>query len=417
MPENLDLDTRIRELVARAVADAPSPPDIDPTALPELEPGSDRRRWWIGGGAAILAAAALVTALVLVGDTEDSVSTPGTEPTVAPTPVPTVTVPTTAAPTTAAPTTAAPTTTTSPPAVGPGAVLTAGPSGVVVHRGQRQRTLTSEPMVIALAAPDGRVIVQRHAGDGAGQGWGDADTAPLVLGDDGSLRPLFDTVDWDGGVVLHDVEVVDGRLLLLFSLQVAMNVNPENADETLYVIDLDSAERTEVAADVGGWEFGTSRLHLATTGLIVGEESAGASRGIFIDDVPIPGRASPLPTPADLGLEESYGDCSICPRTFTVSPDGRTIAWIDPADDGTANDLVVRSLDDGAESRSTLHEDVPATLLADIDVGADRYVLSFTNFGAEQPIPRPVTIPTDDPSAAPTVLTGTTATVAATALG
>ena len=80
---------------------------------------------------------------------------------------------------------------------------------------------------------------------------------------DGSLTELFGTADWDGGVVLHDIEVVDGRRLLLFSLQVAMNVNPDDADETLYVVDLDAEERTVVAARIGGWEFGTGRLHLA----------------------------------------------------------------------------------------------------------------------------------------------------------
>ena len=34
---------------------------------------------------------------------------------------------------------------------------------------------------MALDAGDGRIIVQRQNGDGAGQGWTDADTVPLVL--------------------------------------------------------------------------------------------------------------------------------------------------------------------------------------------------------------------------------------------
>ena len=252
----------------------------------------------------MLAAAALVTAFVLVGDSDDSVSTPATEPTGAPT-----TTPATPAPT------------TTPPSADEPWSLTAGPEGVYANGGPLSGRLTGEPMVMALDAGDGRVIVQRRSGDGTGQGWTDADTVPLVLRADGSLSDLFGTADWDGGVVLHDIEVVEGRRLLLFSVQVAMS-DPEAADESLYVVDLETQERTEVAAGIGGWESGTGRLTLATTGLIVGEWSAEASSGIFIDDVPIPGFAASLPTPEDLGLEESYTDCADCPHGFTVTPDG-----------------------------------------------------------------------------------------------
>jgi hypothetical protein len=129
--ENGNLDTRIRELVARAVADAPRPPDVDPSVIPGSEPKHDHHRaWWLGGGAAILAAASLITALILVGDADDKVSTPGTPaPTVAPTPAPT-------APPTTPPTSApAGPTTVPPPAVDADVFVTAGPDGVVEHRG------------------------------------------------------------------------------------------------------------------------------------------------------------------------------------------------------------------------------------------------------------------------------------------
>ena len=69
MPETRDLDDRIRELVARAVAEAPAPPVLDPATVPLAEPAPDHRRWWIGGGATLLTAAALITAFVLVGGT------------------------------------------------------------------------------------------------------------------------------------------------------------------------------------------------------------------------------------------------------------------------------------------------------------------------------------------------------------
>jgi DNA-binding cell septation regulator SpoVG len=391
MPETRDLDTRIRELVARAVADAPRAPDIDPSVLPEIEPSPDRRRWWIGGGAAILAAAALVTALLLVGDTDDTVSTPATEPTTTPT--------------------TAPETPTAPPSTTPSAtngddvILTVGPDGVVEHRGGQTRTLTSEPMVMALDAGDGRVIVQRHAGHGEGRGWTDADTAPLVLAEDGSLTSLFGTVDWDGGVVLHDIEVVDGRRLLLFSLQVAM-ANPDTANETLYVVDLESGERTQID-QVGGWEAGTGRLHLATNGLIAGQFQAEATHGPLFRAVP----ASPAEqllasaSPAPLQLEESYSDCTDCPNAFTVSPDGTKVAWLD------GGELVVVELlaaGAGPEQRFTLDPAVGSGNVRDLDFDPTRFVLSYWPGEAT---PAPVMLLAGDPSGDPEALEGVAATL------
>ena len=58
--------------------------------------------------------------------------------------------------------------------------------------------------------------------------------------------------------------------------------------------------------------------------------------------------AAALPTPADLGLEESYNDCGDCPRGFTVAPDGGTFAWID------GDELVVHVLGGGSEERTAL---------------------------------------------------------------
>jgi hypothetical protein len=319
------LDTRIRELVARAVADAPRPPAIDPSDVSGSEPKPDpnHRAWWLGGGAAILAAAALITALLLVGDADDTVTTPATPPTVAPTPVPTI------APATTAPSTTAPTTTTTPPppADTVPVLLSAGPDGVLERRGDATRSLTTDPMTIALDAGDGRIIVQRHSGN-SGQEWTDADTIPLVLAADGSTSPLFGAATWDGAIVLHDIEVVDGHRLLLYSVQ--RPVVPQQPNEDLFVVDLDNEQRTRVARNIGGWEFGTGRLHLATTGLIVGAASAEANHAIAIYAVPgSRAEAAGLPTAGELGLESSYGDCTDCPNGFSVTPDGQTIVWVD----------------------------------------------------------------------------------------
>ena len=52
MPDLPDLDTRIRDLVHRAVADAPAPPEIGSAGrAASIDARPDRRRWWIGGTA------------------------------------------------------------------------------------------------------------------------------------------------------------------------------------------------------------------------------------------------------------------------------------------------------------------------------------------------------------------------------
>ena len=345
----------------------------------------------MGGGAAVLAAAGLVTAFVLVGDSDESVSTPATDPT----PVPTTT-----------PTTPAPTT-TPPQAADAGVVLTAGPEGVVEHRGATSRSLSTEPMEIALDAWDGRVIVQRRGGDGTGRGWTDADTVPLVLGADGSLTELLGTADWDGGVVLHDVEVVDGRRLLLYSLQIAME-DPAAANETLYVVDIDTQDRTEVATAIFGWEpGGTGRLHLATNGLIVGEYTDVATAGPAV--VAVPGSPAEallaVPSSAPLGWDPS-SDCADCQRAYTVAPDGRSVAWLEGDELVTAE---IDGLDAGNEQRYPLDPGVPTANVRDLDFNGSTFVVSYW---LTDPLPSPVVLPADFPSAPPTTLEGQAATLA-----
>ena len=205
MPDQTELDTRIRALVARAVADAPAPPELDPADVPVADDRPDRRGWWFGGGATALAAAALVTAFVLVGDADESVTTPDDR-------------------------------TGDVDDAGAGAddvrgsaardvghrchrrrhrcrlasCSRPGPDGVVEHRGGDARTLTTEPMAIALDAGDGRRHRPAPQRCGAGSRAGTTPTpcrssSPPTA----SLTDLFDTADWDGAVVLHDVEVVE----------------------------------------------------------------------------------------------------------------------------------------------------------------------------------------------------------------
>ena len=368
--ENGNLDTRIRELVARAVADAPRAPELDPSVLPGSEPKPDNshRGWWLGGGAAILAAAALITALLLVGDADDKVTTPATPPTVAPTPAPT-------APPTTVPTTGTVRAVSTPP----GAFVTAGPDGVVEHRDDGQtRTLTTEPMAMALDAGDGRVIVQRQIGPTTPDEEGR--TVPLVLAADGSLSELFvDIAEWGGGVRLHDVEVVDGRRLLLYSVFPADPPGPE----LVSVIDLETGAREQVGETDGG-----SRLHLARTGLIVGTWQTQLTEGIQILAIPrSPAARVGLPSAADLGFRESYFNCLECPSAFTVSRDGDEIAWV------ANGELFGRTISPSIAPEQPIAP-TPAGEIDDVDFQAGAVLFSF---GVDDQ-PRPAVLITLDDS-------------------
>ena len=140
----------------------------------------------------------------------------------------------------------------------------------------------------------------------------------------------------------------------------------------LYVVDLDTMERTEVAPDIGGWEFGTHRLHLASTGLIVGESIGEANHAIFVAAVPgSPAAGGPLPTAADSAWTTTYHDCTDCPHAFTVTPDGRTVHV-----DRRRHEHARRPLPRPAERRIVPVVAVPDGFAVDVDVdGATRRAL------------------------------------------
>jgi len=394
-----ELDDRIRTLVARAVADAPEPPRVDPTVA-----GRDHhRRWWIGGGVTLAAAAAatIVAVATFVVDEDDRlVTTPATEPTIAPDTVP-FTVPATepsVAPTTvleSGPTSTAPTTqpTEQPVGVG-GALVTAGPDGVIEHRGGESTVITTEPMRFAISLGDGRYLVQRASGYdtvGATESTPNdpADTAPLVLASDGTIKPLWLDAE-PAFVTVHDVAVVDGQTLLLYT---SAPQPPQSLDddsgEVAYVIDLadPGADLYEIA-QVSGWEYGVNRLHLASSGLIVGEWNAGPSHGLEVHAVPeSPADFVELPTPEDLGLpNDGFGDCGDCPRAFSVTQDGSAVFWVDPSDDLSTVQLVTAPLDGTDVVPTSLGIPTDGDLVIDSDHDGRRTVLTFWPGQARPPL-------------------------------
>lgn len=352
MPEQ-DLDARIRGLVARAVADAPPAPDLDPTVVALEHRPDHRRAWWVGGGAALLAAAATITMVVLIADTDERISTPATTPTVPATPAPDTTPGTTAGSTPGTVDDPATSTTTSildatdpqdpGPSVG-GVVLTSGTDGVTAYRDGIASTIWTEPAIIALATPDGQVLLQP---DGEGG-------APLALDPaTGATSPLpaDHPDDWNGLVRLHDVELVAGRELLLYSL-VEGTDRPDADTEAVYLLDLGTGERELLLPPAGAAADGSvrSRLTMSTSGRIVG--TLADPGGVSFLSLAVPGSPAaerPL-TAAQLGLAPTYPGCDVeCPRLFAISSDGRTIAWVEGEDNA---ELVVH--EDGSQQRIPL---------------------------------------------------------------
>lgn len=222
-----------------------------------------------------------------------------------------------------------PSTTTLPPAGAP-AMVTTGLNGVWEYGPDGPVQWSTEQMAIAVKAPDGSMIVQRKAGNGEGDNWTVADTLPLRIAAPGAepedlfglLMPAADVVP--GWFTVHDAAMVNGRPLLLLDRQAAQSQGIETPAGALLVLDLSDGSLEQIGT-VGGWEEGISRLHLAETGLIVGEWYSGVSRGLLImsllDDV--------ARNAEDIGLQPAYDDCGDCPRLYTVSRDGSTIAWLD----------------------------------------------------------------------------------------
>jgi len=446
-PADRDLDERIRALVATAVGDAPPAPNLDATLVGIAEPGRPDRRPWLIAATSLLGAAAAVIAVVIVSQREDAVVTPPAGPppvatttlapspastgpattdtvgssapppstvpvapaattamtTVAlatpspsPTPSPSATTPETAAATTPA-TSLAPASTTTTAAVPPAPAIGAGPAiavagGDVIDlldaRGVLVGTIT-EAADIALALGDGRVLFQTQGG--AGDGLAPGDTNPFIW-DDGSRRPLGLAAGDTDYIRIHDVAVVDGRHLVLYTTN-GSEANPETYGAVrLWAADIDGGEATPDAVGagapidlgvVGTWETGPRRLHLAADGLIVGtiDPPGEPASSWFVSALPgSPGEsyAAGL-TPESLGV-----DCTDdCPVVFTVNGAGTMLAWLDDA--GVTRVPLDGDAPDAPGAPTT--EPFPGTTgVGDVDLLDDGgYVVTYSEFRSPRP--------------------------------
>lgn len=280
------------------------------------------------------------------------------------------------------PSTTLPTPTTTEPLPGSGwRVVTAGPDGVTVRDAVGETVWTTEPMATAMMLPDGTLVVQRAAGYPGEVDHTMGDTLPLRI-----AAPGDEPVDFfgdaaepvDAWYTVHDAATVNGRDLLLFERQyTGGGFDTEPGD--LLVLDLATGEATMVDDQFGGWEQGSTRLRLATTGLIVGEYFDSATGSLYAIDID----GGPTPSPNAFGLEPYYGDCSECPRRYTVSSNGDSIAWLD----GT--ELVLHSATGSEEIRFELGE--TAVGVADMALG-DGYVVLTYGFAWQDDPAAPVVV-------------------------
>jgi hypothetical protein len=341
-------------------------------------PPPDNRRPILLGVAIGLIVALVVGLIAFALTREDDGTTTDTTAvtlatTIAPTTVPeqptttalveeTTTLPaTTEAPTTTAP---APTTTGPDPSGWPsGFVLTlAADDGVHLLGPNGANTIVvPEDVDIALPIPGTQDFVVQ---DRSGRNGDPAQTAIRRVGPGGAgllIEPPGDTF-----LRLHDVRSVGGNPVILYTTDVGDN--PDNQLETLFEFRLADGSTVELGP-VGGWEAGTSRLHLGGV-TVVGEYFAEATSGLLSvrqDGTTI--------DPRSLGLEEGYDDCSTCPRRFTITPNGQQLAWMD------GNELVVVDLGTGAEvKRAGVPGDLAAAV-ADISLFDGIAVLNRTASG------------------------------------
>jgi hypothetical protein len=260
----------------------------------------------------------LVLTLAVGGDDSDtavattttSSSTSLVPSTTQPTEILTTLVPTTIENTT---TTSSTTTTVAPSVNQPITIAsTLGISHIVNGTATR---IDSQSWETAFRLADGSYIAQ-HSAVGYGQ---QTDTNIYRVGAATTVvQSVADpATEW---LQLHDVYTEAGSTFVLYSMNSGLGI--EDSQEELFALDLNTGLQTSFGL-IGGWESGTSRLTFGSN-IIVGEFFASADAGPYF--LNLDGYTT---NPNDLGLADSYSDCSVCPSRFTVDPSGQRLAWIE----------------------------------------------------------------------------------------
>ncbi len=235
-----------------------------------------RRNRRLAGGAValVLLAGAGVAFASLSGEDEDPpvvVDTP--TPTTEPTTPSTVSVPTTV--TAVVPSTSAPPPTTvtavilpldNPHSI-PGAVVAFGRDGLWARPtgldGQPPTPMRAATTAMARIFVDGTIVSQAGIDDDS---YPIRPTGPITVESATGATQRFIEPDPGREVRLLDAATVDGVPTLLYTSSVTQPGAPEDAEERLFMHDLDTGERTDLGV-VGGWESGIEQARITQRGI------------------------------------------------------------------------------------------------------------------------------------------------------
>ena len=293
------------------------------TAIPVTPPpsGTPTRQLVVIGSSAfvVMLIVGLILTLSLGGnDTNTAITTTSTSSStsVVPSTIQPSVLPTTLVPTTIQDMTTTSTTTTVVPSINQ-PITIAGSEGISHIAGGITTRIDSQSWETAFRLADGSYIAQ-HSSDRYGQ---QTDTNIYRVGATTTVvKSVVDpAVEW---LRLHDVysEGSAGDSFVLYS--VSSGFGMEDSKEELFALSLNTGLTTSFGM-IGGWESDISRLTFGSN-IIVGQFSAAADTGPFF--LHLDGYTT---NPNDLGLADSYSDCSVCPSRFTVDPSGQRLAWVE----------------------------------------------------------------------------------------
>lgn len=368
------LDAAIRDLVARAAADAPPAPHIDEHTVPTTplflvdESRRDRRAKVVTAIAGLSIAAAAVGLLVVNRDRTPEAPAPAdtlpvTVPVTDPATVP-VTDPATTLNSTLPPTTAATTAPVTVPAVTPipEVIVIAGDDGIRIDTGDAVTdALVGESVTTAIRVPDGRIFFQYRASDQPPS----LSVIPAPDGDTAAVVPM--PADFAGTAVLHDAAVVDGEVVLLVESAPGQCTDPNTCIGSVWAIWPDrTADAAAKLDEQNVWEAAYSRLSLSTTGVIVGMKSAEVSTSPW--SVVLPGAAAAPIDPASVGLEVDYIECATCPMALTIDTTGRFVGWIERTE-GTMT-INVQRIEGGVVTAYEVTDTSDLATFSSLDIGS-----------------------------------------------
>ena len=370
MPDQ-DLDTRIRDLLARAVADAPPAPELDPAVVPltgrplphrRLVDRRRRRRARHRGRGRSPRSSSSATPTTASASRARRWG-PTVAPTIVPAPAPTAVAPTTVA-------TPAPTAT--PPAAAPSAtphrtawqpIVTAGTDGVRVLDRRRRGAALPTAASIGLLTPGG----SRHLPAGAGS----ADSPPgdpQISGGRLGREPARPGRRQNRSYRLHDIAPIDGVPTVLYGVRTdGRGWRRAEHTEVVQALSLnpDGQWTIDRVAEVNSWEGGYDRLHSATDGH--GRRHGGTTssrRRCSRDRTRIARRQRrPGHRPCLASSRATPSATSSARARSRSRPTARSIVWME------GDDLVVLDVATGVTSRAPSARGGDA-LLAALDVQA-----------------------------------------------